>query len=154
MKYNYREILTKTNVADFIVDAMRKSNRTGNEYGFTLIEDSDGKLKMTPLIEGERTSIALPISDDTIATFHTHPNEKYESLFSITDIKSMFESKVAFSVAIFDENGVVVADVFDTEYESFGEAVKNIAPNTTSKLELMKKLNEEIHVEKLEIGNK
>lgn len=105
---------------------------------------------MTPIQSGNTNGINLTHNfGESIATVHTHPNEKFESLFSMPDIKSMLDGEMNWSVALYDENGRVMADLFDAyTYSSYQDALGN----EQTDLELAKRLNREMLIGKYVLG--
>lgn len=145
--------IQNTNLNDISTEMMRLTNERGVEHGI-FVTEKGGSLWTTPIQRGENHGIVIEYNEGSpIGTIHTHPTERFESLFSLQDMKSMIDGDLQFSAAIFDEGGVAVADVFEpTGYSSFKELESSLYEQGDTNIELSRRMNEDLHSCKIELG--
>lgn len=145
------EFLERTNIGDIIIEMMNLSLSDRKERGIVVYENNNG-IFMTEIQKGDTHSIKLeyPENQDVFSNteilglIHTHPNEAYDSLFSLTDIKTLIESDFHFSASIFDEDkqGDILVDIFtDRGLGSIRELNTSIS-NTNNELDYIKQAND------------
>jgi len=107
-------------LSDDISEVLSETLADGRERGFFIFKDGN-KITRTETKVGTKKSVMLntlwPIpfigpSGTPIATVHTHPDVKFDYLFSLTDIQSLIENHFNFSVVAYEKNGLQFAEVF------------------------------------------
>lgn len=146
-------LIRQTNIRDRVKEMADLSIQDGMERGVTVFM-RDGSLFIGETHRGDSHSIIIPSpttkwfgllrNGEDIGVIHTHPNEPFDSLFSLKDIKTFTNSDLLFSAAAFDEgeDGDILVDVFtNTRFDSFDELKEHIGKGE-KRMEFIKKANE------------
>lgn len=119
------ELVSTTTLKDEIYNMVLMTLRDGNERGFSVAIEG-GEIVTTEIAEGGPTSVMIPRPLQTIGTFHTHPEARFDELFSIRDTKSMIENNFEFSGIGYFDDGVVKARVYTPDgMTSFDDLVQS-----------------------------
>ena len=107
-----KTIFTKTTVRDAAICCVARSQKTNLEYGFAVAKQP---LERTPIQKGDNNGLTIHYGRTPFISAHTHPDEKYETLFSATDIRSLLNSPIQYGTILYDDNSRAYADIFQTQ---------------------------------------
>lgn len=107
-----KTIFTKTTVRDAAICCVARSQKTNLEYGFAVAKQP---LERTPIQKGDNNGLTIHYGRTPYISAHTHPDEKYETLFSATDIRSLLNSPIQYGTILYDDNSRAYADIFQAQ---------------------------------------
>mgnify|MGYP006934452560 FL=1 len=107
-----KTIFTKTTVRDAAICCVARSQKTNVEYGFAVAKQP---LERTPIQKGDNNGLTIHYGRTPFISAHTHPDEKYETLFSATDIRSLLNSPIQYGTILYDDNSRAYADIFQAQ---------------------------------------
>jgi len=81
------DVMSSPNVQSAINEAWEKTKATGNEYGFWIVENSDGTYEVPEIVTSDDpNSVLVPgLPTNRVAHFHTHPDSSGYPTFSDFD---------------------------------------------------------------------
>jgi len=143
------------------------TEQDGREHGFFVYENN-GKIERTNIQTGMFHGISLRMKSIfglglftegvPLATFHSHPNEPFNFLFSQTDFKTLIDGNLEFAGVVYNSDNSPVVEVYSgKEYSSYGQLLSEIAhkyfqgQNTIPLVPAVEAMNSELRVCKLRL---